>query len=108
MGKEGLHLYVDGELKWKAKKLRIPISNIVNNVLKSMITQSTNGNINMLDVKNELEEIHNKIVELKLKEQELLTQEISFEEKKKQHQQKDFKELLKKADMIKRSGVMER
>jgi len=98
---------IDTELLYKARQLNINMSGMLNNVLKGMISQYNNSEIDMFKIEEELKEIDDKISQLKIKQQELLTQKISFEENKQQENKKEIDDLVKQANFIKRSGVME-
>ena len=97
---------LDVDLVAKSKKLNINISQLINRVLKGVISQYHNSDIDIFKLEADLEQIRNKICTLKIEEQELLSQKISYEEKKKQNNEKQIKDLVKKAEFIKRSGVL--
>ena len=101
------HSKSDSDLLFKANQLKINRSKIFNNVLKNLVSQYSNNGIDMIKVEEELEEIEEKIKNLKIRQTELLTKKISFEEERKKNKDQDLKELLKVGDSIKRSGVME-
>ena len=98
---------IDTELLYKARQLNINMSGMLNNVLKGMISQYNNCEIDIFKIEEELRVIDDKISQLKIKQQELLTQKISFEENKQQENKKEIDDLVKQANFIKRSGVME-
>lgn len=99
---------VDPLLLGKCKKLGIAISPALNQLLKGLISQYDDSDMNIYELKKEQEELRTKILSLKEKEYELQAQITAFEEKQKQKKDTELKELLKKGDMIKRSGVLER
>ena len=104
--KQQTNLNVEITLKQKAKALGINMSDVMNNVLRGIISQYDNSDINMFEIEKELELIHKNISDLKVRQIELLAQKISFEEKRKQAEDKDLKEKIKMSKAIKASGIL--
>lgn len=85
------HITIDSDLKYKARMLGINISNLVNNVLLGMVTNDEE--IDIISVCNELESVRTKKMELSQKEQELMAQKFSFEEKQKNHEKEKWESM---------------
>lgn len=98
---------IDSEILQKARIMKINISGALNNMLRNM-TATTEGEIDLVEIEKEIEEIDKKMIKLSLAKSELFAKKTAFEEKKKNQDQAELNDLLKEADMWKRSGVLER
>lgn len=104
MGKEITSISIDGNLKLKAKQLNIKLSSLVNQILLGIISQYDDSDFDMYQLESDLEEIRNKIGELKIQENELLTKKIAFQEKLRQESDEATKRGEKMADALRASG----
>lgn len=98
---------IDANLLQKAKIMKINVSKLVNDVLKGIMLTDAEQ-INIFDIENELENLNKTMLELSTKQNELLAQKMAYNEKKRKRQQKNFKDVLREAETIKRSGVLNR
>lgn len=99
---------IDPVLLDKCKKLNIGISPALNRLLQGLVCQYDEADVDIFKLKEKQEEIKKKLFSLKEQEQEIQAQITAFEERQKQKNKDEIKQRLKEAEMIKRSGVMER
>lgn len=107
MAKTSTCVCIDTNLKHKAKLLQINMSQALENTLKMIIeSKSDSKNIDIIKIEEELTEIQEKKEKLSIRQASLLAQKISFKENKKKENQKEIKDLVNMANMIKQSGIM--
>lgn len=106
MARQVTSVSVDPILLNKCKRLNIQISPVLNKLLQGLVARYDETTAKLSDLYEEQEIIQKKIFSLKEKEMEIQAQIISIEEKKQKNQQKDLKEHIQMANMIKRSGVL--
>jgi hypothetical protein len=92
---------LDVDLKYWAKTQNINISQMVNDVLKSLRATREN-NFEIIELENELTEIDKNLNKLNDRKIELLTKKISFEEQRKQQQLLDREQDIQAANLLKR------
>lgn len=101
--KDTTSVRIDANLKHQAKVLGINMSKTLNDVLKGMISNYSNQEVNMIEIENEINITRDKIAELKAYELELLSKKTIYEEKVRQTDQKEIKELVDLGDAVKRT-----
>lgn len=99
---------IDAELHQKAKIMNINVSALVNDVLRGILAHKGDFDKDIYQIEKRIKEIREQKSKLSVEENELLAQKLAHEEKNKHKKDQEFKDLLKKAEIIKRSGVLER
>lgn len=97
---------IDIELRQKAKILGINVSNLINNVLRGIVSNSDDEGIDIVKVHQELNEVRDQISNLKAKEQELMAQCISFDEKMKKEEKEKWATLKQFMDGFKANNPL--
>lgn len=100
------HVTIDYELKLKAKQLNINISEITNNVLKGIIA-SHDMDSDLIEIRLEIDEIRNKMADLKIREQELISQQLAIEHRDEEQLKQEVEKGEKMIDAIRASGGLE-
>jgi hypothetical protein len=103
-----ISISVDSDVIHRARMLNMKLSPTINQILKNMVESRIDMNDDSIDIERELEEIKKAKSELVAKEQELVNMKISKEEKEKKEQKEQLERAKIKAEMWKRSGVLER
>jgi len=93
---------IDTNLKHQAKILGINISQTVEGVLKSVVSNYSNNDVDMFALEKEINDTRQKITQLKTHELDLLSQKSIQEEKIKRSEQTEIKEAVKLGNALKR------
>lgn len=99
-------LSLDSDVVLAIKKLNINVSNIVNSFLKNYISQDDKERADGIEIETKLEETRKEIINLKIKEEELITQKIWLNEKKRQEEKKNNEIQEKIHGGLKASGIL--
>jgi archaellum component FlaC len=90
-----------------AKKLRLNLSKLLSDSISAMVDHFDEKEAEIFEIDREVELINKNIVDLNSRKQELIAKRFAYEEKKKQANDKQIKDLVKEVRDMRAAGVFD-